>query len=51
MKRNLLFLSTALILSSAVVAGLPEALMNLNYEQYSASSAAWRDIMDDAFQV
>ena len=37
MKKSLLFLSTALILNSAVLAGLPEALMNLDYEQYSAA--------------
>lgn len=42
MNKKILFLSTALLLSFSAKAGLPEALMNLNYEQYPAAFAEFQ---------
>lgn len=46
MNSKILFLTTALAFASPVIAGLPEALMSLNYKQYPTALAEFQNLAD-----
>ena len=46
MDKKILFLATALSLALPAVASLPEALMSLNYKQYSTALAEFQNLAD-----